>query len=43
VWQQNRESSAPYGDHVRASDLFESFSVPGNNILAVKTTWWISR
>ena len=43
VWQQNRESSEPYGDHVRAGDLFESFSAPGTNILAVKTTLWISR
>ncbi len=43
VWQQNRESSAPYGDHVNAGDLFESFSAPGDNIMAIKTTWWISR
>jgi hypothetical protein len=43
VWQQNRSSSEPYGDHVGAGDLFGSFSAPGDNILAVKTTWWISR
>jgi hypothetical protein len=43
VWQQNRESSEPYGDHVSAGDLFGSLSAPGDNILALKTTWWVSR
>jgi hypothetical protein len=43
VWQQNRSSSESYGDHVGIGDLFGSFSAPGDNVLAVKTTWWISR
>jgi hypothetical protein len=43
VWQQNRSSSEPYGDHVGANDLFGSFSAPGDNIFAVKMTWWLSR
>jgi hypothetical protein len=43
VWQQNRESSEPHGDHVGAGDLFGSLSAPGDNILALKTTWWVSR
>jgi hypothetical protein len=43
VWQQNRASSEPYGDHVGAGDLFGSLSAPGDNIVAVKTTWWLSR
>jgi hypothetical protein len=43
VWQQDRSSDEPYGDAVTPRDLFGSFSAPGDNILAVKTTWWISR
>ena len=43
VWQQNRESRADGGQPVGPGDLFESLSVPGDNILAVKTTFWISR
>jgi hypothetical protein len=43
VWQQNRSSSVPRGEHVGAGDLFGSFSAEGDNIFAVKTTFWISR
>jgi uncharacterized protein DUF5916 len=43
VWQQNRASEEAYGDHVGAGDLFDSLSAPGDNIVAIKTTWWISR
>jgi hypothetical protein len=43
VWQQNRSSSVPRGEHVGVGDLFESFSAEGDNIIAVKTTFWISR
>jgi hypothetical protein len=43
VWQQNRESSEPHGEHVGAGDLFGSLSAPGDNIFAIKTTWWLSR
>jgi hypothetical protein len=43
VWQQNRASSILDGDHVGANDLFGSFSAPGDNIFAVKTTFWLSR
>ena len=38
-----RERRSPTGDHVGFGDLFGSLSAPGDNILAVKTTFWISR
>jgi hypothetical protein len=43
VWQQNRASSIPQGDHVGLGDLFGSLSAPGDNIFAIKSTFWISR
>ena len=43
VWQQNRASSVPTGEHVGFGDLFGSLRAPGDNILAIKTTFWFSR
>ncbi len=43
VWQQNRESNELAGGHVGLGDAFGSFAAPGENVFAVKTTWWISR
>jgi hypothetical protein len=43
VWQQNRSNSEPTGEHVGPGDLFGSLSAPGDNIFAVKTTFWLSR
>ena len=43
VWQQNRQRRVDEGQSVGLGDLFESLSVPGDNIFAVKTTLWISR
>jgi len=43
VWQQNRASSVPEGQHVGLGDLFGSLSAPGDNIFAIKSTFWISR
>jgi hypothetical protein len=43
VWQQNRSSSVPTGEHVGLGDLFGSLSAEGDNIIAVKTTFWLSR
>ena len=43
VWQQNRHRRVSEGQHVGPGDLFESLSVPGDNIFAVKTTLWMSR
>ena len=36
-------SSVPEGQHVGLGDLFGSLSAPGDNIFAIKTTFWISR
>ena len=43
VWQQNRASQTDEGSHVSAGDLFDSWSAPGDNIFAVKSTIWFSR
>lgn len=43
IWQQNRSSSEPHGEHVGFGDLFGSLSASGDNIFAIKTTFWISR
>ena len=43
VWQQNRASRTDEGSHVGVGDLFGSFSAPGDNIFAIKTTLWTSR
>jgi len=43
VWQQNRASSEPQGEHVGLGDLFGSLSAAGDNIFAIKTTFWLSR
>jgi hypothetical protein len=43
VWQQNRASQTVDGTHVGVSDLFDSWSAPGDNIFVVKTTFWLSR
>lgn len=43
VWQQNRAADLTSGDHVGIGDLFGSFSAPGDNIFAIKSTVWISR
>ena len=43
VWQQSRGGPEPYMAPVGFGDLFGSLSSPGDNILAVKTTFWISR
>ena len=43
VWQQNRSSAEPQGEHVGFDDLFGSLTAPGDNIFAIKTTFWISR
>tara|TARA_B100001123_G_scaffold153533_1_gene177598 strand:+ start:15285 stop:17990 length:2706 start_codon:yes stop_codon:yes gene_type:complete len=43
VWQQNRQDRTSMGRHVGFGDLFESLSVPGDNIFAIKTTLWVSK
>ncbi|MFN2384643.1 MAG: DUF5916 domain-containing protein [Gemmatimonadota bacterium] len=41
VWQQNRSEFAAAGKQVRPGDLFESLTTDGDNILAVKFTYWM--
>jgi hypothetical protein len=41
VWQQDREESETRPDRVGARDLFGSFGASGNNVFAVKTTFWL--
>ena len=43
VWQQNRDSRMSDGQHVGLSDLFGSLSASGDNIFAIKTSFWFSR
>ncbi len=43
VWQQNRAENRTTGEHVGVGDLFGSFNASGDNIVAIKTTYWFSR
>ncbi len=48
VWQQNRRDERTTSDEgvisaVGPGDMFRAFNAAGDNILAVKTTFWISR
>jgi hypothetical protein len=40
VWQQDREERDTGANRVGVRDLFGSFATPGNNVIAVKTTFW---
>ena len=42
VWQQNRSSFDPVGARASLGDMFNSITAPGDHILALKTTFWIS-
>jgi len=42
VWQQNRASSVPEGSHVGLGDLFDTVSAPGDNVFAIKISYWLS-
>jgi hypothetical protein len=42
VWQQDRSSREAIGSRATAGDLFDSFSAPGRNFLAVKASFWFS-
>jgi hypothetical protein len=41
VWQQDRSSRLYYGDPVGAGAFGDVFQAPGNNVLAVKMTYWV--
>lgn len=42
VWQQNRAATAPIGTRASLSDMLNSITAPGDHVLAVKTTFWLS-
>ena len=42
VWQQNRAATDLPGSRATLGDMFHSIGVPGDHVLAVKTTFWIS-
>ncbi len=41
VWQQNRGSRDPIGRAIRAGDVFDSLSAPGDNFFALKMSYWL--
>lgn len=41
VWQQDREEADVRPTRVSVRDLFGSFGASGNNVFAVKTTFWL--
>jgi hypothetical protein len=41
VWQQNRASTKNDGNLVTSSSLLESFAATGDNILAIKLSYWL--
>jgi hypothetical protein len=42
VWQQNRSALDPVATRASLSDMFHSVGAPGDHVLAMKTTFWIS-
>jgi hypothetical protein len=42
VWQQGRESSAPYGDFRFGRDFDRIFAVEPRNVLLVKFAYWLN-
>ncbi|HUF90582.1 MAG TPA: DUF5916 domain-containing protein [Gemmatimonadota bacterium] len=41
VWQQNRSAADDEGRFVRAGDLYDTLGADGENVLAVKFTYWL--
>lgn len=42
VWQQDRSGSVPTLGNASVGSLFDSFSAPGSNFLAVKAAYWLA-
>ena len=42
VWQQNRAATEPIGTRASIGDMLNSIRAPGDHVLAVKTTFWLS-
>jgi hypothetical protein len=43
VWQQNREAEDLTGGRASLGDMFGAFAADGDNILAIKASFWIGR
>lgn len=43
VWQQDRQREGSPTRRAGAGDLFRAFATPGDNVFAIKTSFWISR
>jgi hypothetical protein len=41
VWQQNRSASEAIGDPVGMGSLLDARTEPGENVLALKVTYWL--
>lgn len=41
VWQQDRRGSEVRADRVSVGDLFGAFGASGDNVFAIKTTFWV--
>ena len=41
VWQQDKSGFQPGGTPLRGGSLFDAFSTPGRNIVALKVSYWI--
>lgn len=41
VWQQNRSASDDEGRFVRPANLYDSLTTDGENVLAIKFTYWL--
>ena len=42
VWQQNRSEFDTLRTRATLDDMFHSVAAPGDHVLAMKTTFWIS-
>ncbi|HRP07720.1 MAG TPA: DUF5916 domain-containing protein [Gemmatimonadales bacterium] len=43
VWQQNRFEERDPGSRVGTGSLFETLGAPGDNVVALKVSYWLSR
>ena len=43
VWQQNREGAGAPGERAGVGSLFGSLAAAGDNIFAIKASFWITR
>ncbi len=41
VWQQNRGSQEMTGERIRPGQILDSFAAPGDNLIAIKLSYWL--